>query len=125
LDATGQGPINSLLCPSNLSAAYAPPDEALITVNVFGTHHDANALEARARAQLHRWYGDSVDSWRRIAVYRLPAALPVQAPPVEAPSAARQVKDWLWIAGERAAPPSIHWALGSGRLTAEALLRVV
>ena len=122
LDATGQGPINSLLCPSNLSAAYAPPNEALITVNVFGSEHDRDTLEARVRAQLHRWYGESVDSWRRLAVYRLPAALPVQAPPVQAPSAARQVRDGLWIAGERAAPPSIHWALASGRLTAEALL---
>ena len=30
------GPINSLLCPSNLSAAYAPPGSALVSVNCFG-----------------------------------------------------------------------------------------
>ena len=122
LDGSGSGPVNSLLCPSNLSPHYAPPHEALVTVNCFGTGRDPDALEPEVRDQLRGWYGEVVDSWRRIAVYRLPAALPVQAPPVPAPAGTRRLQDWLWVCGERAAPPSIHWALTSGRRTAEAVL---
>jgi hypothetical protein len=122
LDGTGRGPVNSLLCPSNLSTAYAPAHEALVTVNCFGTARAPDTLEGEVRDQLRRWYGEVVDSWRRLAVYRLPAALPVQAPPVQAPAGARRLRDWLWLCGERAAPPSIHWALASGRITAEAVL---
>jgi len=122
LDGSGRGPVNSLLCPSNLSNAYAPPGEALITVNCFGAERDPAALEAGVRDQLRGWYGDVVEVWRRLAVYRLPNALPTQRPPAEAPRRARQVQDGLWVAGERAAPPSIHWAMLSGRITAEALL---
>lgn len=122
LDGSGRGPVNSLLCPSNLSSAYAPPDEALVTVNCFGVERDADALETGVRDQLRGWYGEVVQGWRRLAVYRLPNALPMQRPPVQAPRGARQVQERLWVAGERAAPPSIHWALRSGRVTAEALL---
>jgi phytoene dehydrogenase-like protein len=122
LDGTGRGPVNSLLCPSNLSPHYAPPNEALVTVNCFGTERDPDDLEPRVRTQLRGWYGEVVDSWRRLAVYRIPAALPVQAPPVQAPARARRLQQWLWVCGERAAPPSIHWALASGQLTARAML---
>lgn len=122
LDGSGEGPINSLLCPSNLSAAYAASGGALISVNVFGAGHNADALETAVRAQLKRWYGDVVNRWQRLAVYRLPTALPVQAPPVEAPQRPLCVQDWLWVCGEYASPPSIHWAMASGNAVAEAVV---
>jgi phytoene dehydrogenase-like protein len=122
LDGSGQGPVNSLLCPSNLSAAYAPSHQALISVNVFGAEQHPDVLEAAVRAQLGTWYGEVVHSWQRLAVVQLPAALPVQATPVVAPSQALQIQDWLWVCGEFAAPPSIHWAFASGNQVAEAVL---
>jgi hypothetical protein len=93
----------------------------LISVNVFGADHDPDALETAVRAQLLRWYGAVVNRWQRLAVYRLAAALPVQTPPVEAPQEPLSVQDWLWVCGEYAAPPSIHWALASGNAVAEAV----
>jgi phytoene dehydrogenase-like protein len=122
LNGTGHGPINSLLCPSNLSAAYAPAGQSLVTVNCFGTDVDPERLEQQVRVQLRDWYGEVVDRWRRLALYRLPAALPVQAPPVTAPAQPVRMKDWLWVCGESTAPPSIHWALASGSQTAEGLI---
>ncbi len=122
LNGTGGGPINSLLCPSNLSAAYAPAGQALVTVNCFGTDADPETLNPWVRAQLRDWYGEVVDRWQRLAVYRLPAALPAQAPPVTAPARPVRMTDWLWVCGESTAPPSIHWALSSGSQTAEALI---
>ena len=116
------GPINSLLCPSNLSSAYAPGGNALVCINVFGAGHNPDALETAVRKQLNTWYGDQVRHWQRLAVYRLPAALPAQTPPVNAPARPRQVSDWLWVCGEYAAPPSIHWALSSGNSVADAVI---
>ena len=121
-NGAADGPINSLLCPSNLSSAYAPAGHALVSVNVFGAGHNPDALETAVRKQLVAWYGNQVQHWRRIAVYRLPAALPAQTPPVNAPARARQVSDWLWVCGEYAAPPSIHWALSSGNAVADAVV---
>lgn len=119
LNATGRGPVNSLLCPSTLSAAYAPPGQALVTVNCFGLTEDPEQLEQAVRRQLTDWYGEAVGAWRRIALYRIRDALPRQAPPVSPPTAdAVRAGERLWVCGERVAPPSIHWALASGRLAA-------
>jgi phytoene dehydrogenase-like protein len=123
LNATGGGPINSLLCPSNLSAHYAPAGQALVCVNVFGTRHNPDALETELRHQLGEWFGTRVGLWRRLAVYRLPAALPVQRDNVTAPGAPQRVGERLWACGETAAPPSIHWALASGDDTGAEIAR--
>lgn len=56
------GPINSLLCPSNLSAAYAPHGSALVSVNCFGTDTEPDLLEAQVRRQLTDWYGEAAGS---------------------------------------------------------------
>ena len=116
------GPINSLLCPSNLSAAYAPPGSALVSVNCFGADTEPDLLEAQVRRQLADWYGERVAGWRRLAVYRLPDALPRQRPPVSAGAGASRVSETLWVCGEAVAPPSIHWALASGEAAARAVL---
>lgn len=122
LAADERGPINSLLCPSNLAPAYAPPGQALVTVNCFGTAADPAALEVAVRQQLADWFGAAVADWRLLRVYQLPAALPVQAPPVMAPAPVRPVRPGLWVCGELVAPPSIHWALVSGERSAAAVL---
>jgi phytoene dehydrogenase-like protein len=126
LDGNGEGPINSLLCPSTLAPAYAPPGKALITVNCFGHERDREQLAPLVRQQLRSWFGDAVDAWRQLAVYRIDDALPVQAPPVSAPitsDPAQPVAGQVWVCGEGAAPPSIHWALVSGRCVGEAVAR--
>ncbi len=123
LNGTGAGPINSLLCPSNLSPHYAPAGQALVCVNVFGANHNPDALETAVRRQLRHWYGEHVEVWQRLAVYRLPAALPVQHTGVTAPGAPVRVGEQRWVCGELAAPPSIHWALASGDDTATAVSR--
>ncbi|MGB5834122.1 MAG: amine oxidase, partial [Thiohalocapsa sp.] len=116
LNGDGCGLINSLLCPSNLSSAYAPPGRALINVNVFDAGENPDVLETNLRKQLATWYGDLVEEWHRLAVYRLPAAMPRGAP-----AKPLRIQDWLWVCGEYAAPPSIHWALASGNSVADAV----
>ena len=123
--AAGGGPINSLLCPSNLSAAYAPPGSALVSVNCFGADTEPDLLEVQVRRQLADWYGERVAGWRRLAVYRLPDALPRQSPPVSAGAGAMRVSKTLWVCGEQVAPPSIHWALVSGEVAGSAVIEAL
>ena len=116
LNGEGEGVVNSLLCPSNLSAHYAPTGQALIAVNCHGADHNPDALETTLRRELGGWFGPQVRGWERLAVYRLPQALPAQTPPVPYPGATEQrVADGLWTCGEYGGAPSIHWALHSGR----------
>jgi hypothetical protein len=120
VNGEGRGRINSLLCPSNLSDHYAPRNESLIAVNVHGAEHNPDALETDLRRELIGWFGDQVLAWKRLAVYRLPRALPVQSPPVAYPGAVRlRQSNWLWTCGEYRSAPSIQWALHSGRRAGE------
>ncbi len=122
LNGEGRGLINSLLCPSNLSATYAPAGQSLITVNVLGTRHSPDSLEMTLRKELEGWFGAVVRRWERIATYRLPNALPAQAPPRPDPaSTPSRQSDRVWVCGEYASAPSIHWALHSGRHAGEAV----
>ena len=120
VNGEGRGRINSLLCPSNLSAHYAPRGESLVTVNVHGADDDPNTLETGLRRELIGWFGNQVLSWKRLAVYRLARALPAQSPPVSYPGAVTlRQSSWLWTCGEYRSAPSIQWALHSGRRAGE------
>jgi len=124
LNGDGKGPINSLLVPSVLSADYAPPGQALITVNVLGNPaQDDAVLEAQVRTQLRDWFGAGIEDWRLLRVYRLSHALPAQLPPVPDPDThSPQINDWLFLCGEYRNAPSIQWALVSGRKAAQSVV---
>ena len=123
LNGEGAGPINSLCVPSQLSADYAPPDQALVCVNVLGNPSAKDAeLAAAVRAQLIDWFGSGVETWQYLRTYRIPRALPLQTPPVPyPPNRSPQLRSWLFAAGERVSTVSIHWALDSGRRAGEAV----
>ncbi|MBK1724718.1 protoporphyrinogen/coproporphyrinogen oxidase [Thiocystis violacea] len=116
LNGEGRGRINSLLFPSNLSPYYAPPGRSLISVNVHGADENPDTLETRIRSELRPWLGEQVRAWTRLAVYRLPHALPSQRPPVPYPGSQELRRaDGLWSCGEYQGAPSIQWALHSGQ----------
>jgi phytoene dehydrogenase-like protein len=122
LNGEGRGRINSLLCPTNLSPHYGPAGKSLITVNVQGADHNPDALETELRHELREWFGEVVGTWQRLAVYRLPRALPVQRPPVVYPGSVRlRHPNGIWTCGEYQSAPSIQWALHSGRRAGEEL----
>ncbi|KXX65000.1 NAD(P)/FAD-dependent oxidoreductase [Marichromatium gracile] len=122
INGSGHGVVNSLLCPSNLSEHYAPPERALVTVNCLGATHNPDTLETQIRQELADWFGATVGGWERLAVHRIPQALPLQQPPVQPLRTAPQRGERVWLCGEMAGPTSIHWALTSGRLAAEAVV---
>ena len=122
LNGQGHGLINSLLVPSNLSGYYAPAGQHLVTVNLLGTQSDPDLVEPRLRKELVRWFGSDAQRWERLAVYRLPTALPDQAPSVPYPGERNvMVSDGLWVCGEFGGAPSIQWALHSGARAGESV----
>ena len=114
LNGEGLGLINSLIVPSNLSDYYAPAGRHLVTVNLLGVRSDPDLIEPQLRKELIGWFGAEAVRWERLAVYRLAAALPDQAPPVLYPGARKIIAgDGLWVCSELGAAPSIQWALHS------------
>ena len=93
-----------------------------MTVNLLGIQRDPDLVEPRLRRELIDWFGAEAEEWERLAVYRLPTALPVQAPPVDYPgNQETRIGERLWRCGEHGGAPSIQWALDSGTRAGKSL----
>jgi phytoene dehydrogenase-like protein len=125
LNGDKSGWINSLTVPSQVSASYAPPGQALISVVVVGhLSSDDNTVETAVRGQLTAWFGAGVSNWRHLKTFRIAHALPAQSPPMPDPTASQpQVQPGIFVCGEYSSVPGIQWAMLSGRLAAEAVIR--
>jgi hypothetical protein len=121
LNGNGQWPINNLAVMSDVSRAYAPEGRALISISVLGqpTQSDEELTKA-IRAQLIRWFGREAASWQHLKTYRIHYAQPdvVPGPISDRPA---KLATGLYVAGDHRHMPSIHFAMLSGRLAAEAV----
>ncbi len=124
LNGEGEGPINSLCCPSNVAPNYAPEGKTLVSVTIIGNPDQSDQeVEANVRSQLMEWFGARVGRWRHLRTYRILHALPMQVPPVSDPaSRLAQIRPGLFVCGEYQNVASIQWAMVSGRLAAEAVI---
>jgi phytoene dehydrogenase-like protein len=123
LGAPGEGPIATLATMSDVASGYAPEGQHLITVSTVGVPaEDDAALVMAVREQARGWFGDEVDTWRSLAVQRIPYAQPRQDP-VDLPELARPVEraPGVWVCGDHRDTGSIQGALVSGRRTADAV----
>jgi phytoene dehydrogenase-like protein len=125
LNAEGSEPVNNLCVPSLVSPFYAPQGQHLVATTIIGTREEGDEdLEAQVKTQLNSWFGPDVEKWRLLRVYRIPHALPVQAPPVPDPTDPLvQVSPWLFTCGEYRNVASLQWAMVSGRRAAEAVIQ--
>ncbi|WKW11602.1 NAD(P)/FAD-dependent oxidoreductase [Pseudogemmatithrix spongiicola] len=117
-------PVNHVCVPSDVSASYAPPGQALVSATVVGSGHaDDGVLDRDARAQLSGWFGaPRVNAWRLLRVVRVPFALPRSVPAPDHVAGAVRLGPTLYGCGDYLETPSINGALRSGRRAAEALL---
>jgi len=123
LDGEGGGPVNNVVVMSNVSAAYAPPGQALIAAAVVGIPEDDSAeLDRRARVQLGKWFGAQVTNWRLLREYRIPHALPDQTAgkldPWQRPV---RLRPGLYVCGDHRDNASIDGAMTSGFRAAQAV----
>ena len=125
LNGDRAGWINSLTIPSQVAPSYAPPGQSLISVVVVGhLSADDESVEAAVRGQLNAWFGAKVKDWRHLKTYRIAHALPAQPPPMPNPTVAvSSHMPGIFTCGEYGSVPGIQWAMSSGRLAAEAVIR--
>lgn len=123
LNGEGRGVVNNVAVMSEVSPAYAPKGQALVSVSVVGPSPAEDALEARVREELTGWFGNAVSAWRHLRTYVIPNALPAQPPSaLEPPRRPVRLSPGLYVCGDHRDNSSIDGALGSGRRAAEALL---
>ena len=126
-EGRGAGPVNNLAVMSAVSPAYAPPGAHLVVASVVG-EAPANdtaltRLDEGVRAQMRRWFGPVVDSWRMLRAYPLAQALPQQRHaeweqmPVRVGGTGG-----VYMCGDYRETASIQGALASGRRAAEAIM---
>ena len=121
LNGSGEGVVNNVCVPSQVSKLVAPVNQALISVSVLGTHADKTTLQGQVQSELEEWFGPAVRSWGLLRQYDIPCALPSQLPgTVE--SAWNPKNSSLYVAGDHTAMSSIEGAMMSGRRVAEHLI---
>ncbi|MFN3166460.1 MAG: protoporphyrinogen/coproporphyrinogen oxidase [Phycisphaeraceae bacterium] len=123
LNGEGHGPVNNLCVPS-LLVPCAPEGRHLVSATVLGIPaQDDATLERGVREQLAGWFGAEVNRWQHLRTYRIPHALPRQAPPaLSTPERPVRWRDGLYVCGDHRDNASINGAMVSGRRAAEALL---
>ena len=100
-----------------------PAGQALVSVSVLDDHANDPTLLERVIEQLHGWFGDQVGEWSLLRQYRIPFALPNQAPPALSPIAKPfQRSDWLYVCGDHTDTASIQGAMISGRRVGQYLI---
>jgi phytoene dehydrogenase-like protein len=121
LDGNGEGLVHNFSVPSQVSRAYAPEGQNLMSATVLGNPDvDDAALEQRVRAQLRGWFGASIDTWRLLRIYRIRHGHPILENEGPAEKSVR-AENGVFVCGDHRFLPSIHAALVNGRHAAEAL----
>ncbi|MFN0137892.1 MAG: NAD(P)/FAD-dependent oxidoreductase [Phycisphaerae bacterium] len=125
LNGTGEGLVNHVCVPSDVSDRYAPAGSALVSVSIIGIPDLADReLSQRIVDELRGWFGEEVAAWDLLRVYRIEHALPIVTPEVSA-QLSQSVGEGIFACGDYLADPSINGALVSGREAAEAVLRAL
>ena len=125
LNANPNAFVNNAVQLSNISPAYAPPGQHLLSATVLGIPELGDAeLVTRCREDLAPWFpGKNLAKLRHLATYRIRFAQFRQPPGVFAtlPSNATPTAG-LFLAGEYTSASSIQGAMFSGEQAAQAVL---
>lgn len=110
--------VHNIAVMTDISPAYAPADQLLISVSTQGLEQvDAAALAKQIKTELTSWYGESVQGWRHLRTYHLPQALPAYGPEATRPTL--QLSNHLYQCGDRTTYPSLNAAMQTGRMVAD------
>jgi protoporphyrinogen oxidase len=117
--------VNNLTVMSNVSDKYAPDNKVLISVSHNGIPDITDeVLSENMKSELKTWYGNQVEDWKMLKVYRINYALPNQEKVTnELTNSDIQVEENIYICGDHLLNGSINAAMKSGRLVAELIIR--
>lgn len=116
--------VNNIAVMDQVSPAYSPNGESLISVSLIGdsSEEDVVTLQAKAIQELAGWYPDAVN-WKHLRTYQIRYALPNDDHIHNhlSPEALR-LSEHCFVCGDHLLHGSINAAMKSGRLAAEAIL---
>ncbi|CAN2204699.1 DadA Glycine/D-amino acid oxidases (deaminating) [Candidatus Nanopelagicaceae bacterium] len=116
IDGQKRGPVINSVVMSDISTAYAPAGQHLVS-----TTTDLSATESDVRRHLALIWQVSTHDWEFIAKYEIPAALPIQSVG-RSLSQSIKISEQHYVAGDHRTVPSQQGALFSGRLAAQLIL---
>lgn len=116
IDSENRGPVINSIVISNLSNAYAPLGQNLISSTTI-----SHASESEVRRHLAQMWNAATTNWRFLAKYEINSALPLFQPG-STKEGENQVAKNIYRAGDYLESPSQNGALLSGRRAAEKLL---
>lgn len=127
LNGEGFGPVNNIAFPSLVAQDYAPAGKTLVAVVVVDDHYiHKGDLENEVRNQCRQWFGDIVSEWEHIQTRVIEHALPDQSPPTYSPYLLPEpFNATIRVCGEYQSLPGLQWALMSGRMAGEELVKAI
>ena len=116
--------VNNVTVMTNLSSDYAPKDCVLICVSCNGVSNENDEIIAKnITEELKQWYGNQVENWKLLKVYKINYALPnLEVLKDEITEINFKINDSLYICGDHLLNGSINAAMKSGRLVAENII---
>lgn len=124
LNGNGTDLVNHVCVPSEVCKEYAPEGSALVSVSIVGVPElEGDDLDSAIRSELESWFGDDVEAWRLLRIYRIRHALPQIQPKGSSGGDSTAVRAGIFVCGDHRTDPSIDGALRSGRETAEEVIR--
>jgi phytoene dehydrogenase-like protein len=119
--ATNKKWVNNITVMSNVSDKYAPKGSVLISISLNGIPaEDDDTLAQNMKNELKQWFGNQVENWNMIKVYRINYALPnLNSISDELDISQFKINENLFICGDHLLNGSINAAMKTGRLVAE------
>ena len=113
--------VNNITVMTNISSEYAPKDKVLLSISYNGIPIiDDETLANNMKSELKQWYGNQVDDWKLIKVYKINYALPnLNSLKNELEINDFRINENLFICGDHLLNGSINAAMKSGRILAE------
>jgi len=122
LNGSQNGLINNVSVPSDVSPAYAPKNQSLISVSLLGIHKSAT-IPDDVKEELTTWFGEQVSHWKHLRTGVIKHALPEQGPREAAIQPQGFIKlNGILICGDHTMSASIEGSVISGKQTAEEIL---
>jgi protoporphyrinogen oxidase len=115
--------INNIAVPSNVSSAYAPKGQHLISLSTIGLALDGQDEYINAvKAEMKNWFGAQVNTWKYLKTYHIPYSLARQEfVTYDIDNQSVRIEDNLYMCGDAFSNSSLNAAMKSGRVAAEAI----
>ncbi|HRE83464.1 MAG TPA: FAD-dependent oxidoreductase, partial [Opitutaceae bacterium] len=118
LNGTGQGRINNIVVPSDVSAGYAPTGRSLVSATILGDAPESDATLGKILSdELASHFGPETRAWHLLAVQRVRKALPILREPGEG-TTPKPLRPGLWLCGDHMTSASIQGAMANGEAVA-------